>query len=155
LGVPLDLLLIEGLDDITLLEAGLGRRAAAADVDQLDAGVGLVAAQAGPGDARRPAHADLLAVDDDEDLFRVLAVPVDADAAQGPGGQALLQRGEGLAAVARLVEAAAGAPLLDGVVAVVALGRRLLGAGVAVETVALPFPGGDDQFLGVGRVHAH
>src|SRR5262249_32402607 len=57
------------------------------------------------------------------------------------------------AAVGGLVEAAAGAPLLDRVVGVVAILQGRLTA-VAVEPVAAPLPGGDEQRLGVVGVHA-
>src|SRR5262249_59956753 len=85
------------------------------------------------------AHADLLRVDDGVGDARLLAIPVEADAPQAARRQPLGDLLERLAAVGGAVQAAAGAPLLGRVADVV--------------DVALPLPGGDQQRLGVGRVH--
>ncbi len=151
--VILDLLFVCHLDDVAGLQSGLGSRAVVADGGQLRPAAGGVLALDAEVDGRR-AHADLLGVDDGEDDARVLAIPVQADAPGGHAGQPPGHFLEGLAAVGGLVDAAAAAPLLGGVVGVVAVGRRRLAA-VAVEAVALALPGGDQQRLGVRGVHAN
>src|SRR5262249_10101435 len=151
--VGLDLGFVELLDDIASLEAGLGRGAVADHARELGAAVAVLALHAEEGLRRRSAHADSFAVDDGVDGIRILAVVIEAGAAECDGGQALGDLVPGLAAIGGFVDAAARAPFFDGVVPVVAFGGRHLGARMAIEAVALAFPGSDKKRLGIGRVH--
>src|SRR5262249_9216700 len=138
--VAVDRLAIGRGDDVSLLEPRLVGGALVDDLGDPRPPRGVPTLDTQGELAGRGAHADLLAVDDGVDDVRVLAVVAQADAPEVALGQARGQPAPGLAAVGRLVQAAAGPPLLDRVIHVVAVGRRGLAA-EAVELVAPALPG--------------
>src|SRR5262249_24530003 len=153
--VALDVVLVEMLDHVTRLESRLGGGAVFSNPGQLSRALAVLALDAEKYLRRRRAHADLFAVDDGVNGTRILTVVIDAHPAERDRRQSFGDLVPGLAAIGGLVDAAAGSPLFDRVVAVVALGGRHPGAGMTVEPVALPFPRGNQQRFGISGVHLH
>src|SRR5579871_5680467 len=87
----------------------------------------------------RGTHADLFRFEDQKDGIGIFTVIIDPHASQVTRGQPLDHFRKRLAAVGGLVESTAGPNLLRWIVGVV--------------TIALPFVGGDQQGLRIGRMH--
>src|SRR5437870_2854227 len=100
---------VHGQNDVAGLQARLRGGAAVDNLRQAGAGVGTVALNAeitgsdGLRHLRRFTHADLGAINNSEDGFRVLAIPIEANPAQGVRRQALGYFVKRLAAVGRSV----------------------------------------------------
>src|SRR5262249_36217520 len=103
---------------------------------------------------RGRAHAVFLRIHDRINLLRVLAEKIDADTAQVAGRQPGCYFLEGFAAVRGSVNGASWSPGFDGAIGVdVVFGDRV--AHEAVELVALPLPGGNQERVGFCQVHGN
>ena len=144
-----------GFEDIADEQASLGRGALGIDLRDDHFAVTVIADRSPQHIQRRGTFADVLAIDHRKDDIRILAIPIDTDASHLARGQAFREFSPGFAPIGGFVQSAPRTPLPDRVIAAVSLGNRNLATGPAVESVAQSFPCGDDQRLGIGRMHLH